>query len=125
VNLRLLVLMAYCLAIFLVSSIPGSQLGTPAPDYLMHGLEYLILGFLTLEWLKSTRAPSLMAPLALALAAWGLSSLYGALDEIHQYFTPGRFCDPRDWFSDTMGAALGIAGQVLKDNFFESRRPNG
>ena len=35
-------------------------------------------------------------------------SAYGALDELHQYFVPGRACMWQDWLIDTMGAALGI-----------------
>jgi VanZ family protein len=33
-----------------------------------------------------------------------LGSLYGLIDEIHQYFVPNRKCDAGDWFSDTLGA---------------------
>ncbi len=43
----------------------------------------------------------------LALAAIALASLYGASDEFHQLFVPGRMCDPADWLTDTCGAALG------------------
>lgn len=36
-------------------------------------------------------------------------SAYGASDEWHQSFVPGRMSDPADWVADTLGAALGIA----------------
>lgn len=34
------------------------------------------------------------------------TSLYGATDEFHQLFVPGRSCDWRDWAADTAGAVL-------------------
>ena len=37
------------------------------------------------------------------------TSLYGASDEWHQYFVPGRSCEFGDWVADTTGAALAIA----------------
>lgn len=36
-----------------------------------------------------------------------ITSLYGACDEIHQSFTPGRSCSVFDWLADTIGAMLG------------------
>lgn len=35
-----------------------------------------------------------------------LCSVFGALDEFHQAFTPGRSVDALDWVADTLGAAL-------------------
>jgi VanZ family protein len=35
-------------------------------------------------------------------------SAYGASDEWHQSFVPGRSTDVRDWIADTIGAALAI-----------------
>lgn len=42
--------------------------------------------------------------------AWALvaTSLYGASDEWHQSFVPGRSCDVFDWVADTAGGALAI-----------------
>ena len=34
------------------------------------------------------------------------ASIYGASDEYHQYFVPGRVCDWVDWVADTLGATL-------------------
>ena len=34
------------------------------------------------------------------------TSLYGAFDEVHQMFVPGRSPDVLDWIADTTGAAL-------------------
>jgi len=35
-------------------------------------------------------------------------SAFGATDEWHQYFVPGRDCDVFDWLADTLGAALAV-----------------
>lgn len=45
-----------------------------------------------------------LATVAFAVAC---ASLYGATDEIHQLFVPGRSADPADWLTDTCGALLG------------------
>lgn len=44
-------------------------------------------------------------------AGWALlvASAYGASDEWHQSFVPGRSTDLRDWIADTLGAASAIA----------------
>ncbi len=36
-------------------------------------------------------------------------SAFGALDEFHQFFVPGRDCDVFDWMADTAGGVLGLA----------------
>ena len=43
-------------------------------------------------------------------AAWALLavSAFGASDEWHQSFVPGRFSDVGDWMADTFGAALAV-----------------
>lgn len=35
-------------------------------------------------------------------------ALFGASDELHQYFVPGRSCDFFDWIADAAGGALGL-----------------
>lgn len=47
-------------------------------------------------------------PRALWLA-FGLSAGFGALDEWHQSFVPGRSADVRDLAADALGAALALA----------------
>ena len=37
-----------------------------------------------------------------------ISGLYGALDEVHQYFIPGRSCELFDWIADLLGILLGL-----------------
>ncbi len=47
------------------------------------------------------------------------TSLYGAVDEFHQSFTPGRCAGADDWLADTLGAVIGalvcvIVARVLR-----------
>jgi hypothetical protein len=35
-------------------------------------------------------------------------SAYGATDEWHQSFVPGRAMDVQDWIADTIGAAIAV-----------------
>lgn len=39
-------------------------------------------------------------------------SLFGATDEWHQSFTPGRSMQSADWVADTLGAAVAVAAYV-------------
>lgn len=70
-----------------------------------HFCEYVVLGALLFGALRLTRPES--RPALLVAAAIALASAYGASDEFHQLFVPGRMCDPADWLTDTLGGALG------------------
>ena len=41
------------------------------------------------------------------------TSLYGAVDEFHQSFTPGRCAGADDWLADTLGAVIGALACVI------------
>jgi len=43
------------------------------------------------------------------LLVFGVVSAFGALDEFHQSFVPGRDCNGWDWAADSVGAALALA----------------
>ncbi len=73
----------------------------PRFDKLVHFSVYGLLGTLTLRGL----GPRRWAP-GLAIAA---VSLFGASDEWHQSFVPGRSCEVADWVADTLGAALAVS----------------
>ena len=53
-------------------------------------------------------------PARVALVAIIAVASFGAVDEIHQLFTPGRSGgDPFDWLADTLGAAAGAGSTLL------------
>ncbi len=71
-------------------------------DKLVHGGLYLVLG-LFLAWGKTRTGFAGPAILLLIMGA-----AYGALDEWHQSFVPGRDVSAGDWMADTAGVALGL-----------------
>ena len=72
-------------------------------DKLLHAAEYALLGGLLVPAL---RAAGLRPRMAL-LAAVVIASAFGATDEFHQSFVPGRDAAVADWVADTVGAAVG------------------
>ena len=100
--------LAWAVVLFIQSSIPD-----PDPplrfsrwdDKWAHVLIYAPLGFLVMQALAQRRAGTITPALFwLAVLA---GSAYGASDEIHQFFVPGRSPDWRDWVADTAGVILG------------------
>jgi len=88
--------------ILIATSIPNPNLPSPGrTDLLAHVAMYAPLGFLAARAAASPRATALVL-VAVACAA------FGAVDEWHQQFIPGRFAGVDDWSADTLGAALGV-----------------
>lgn len=82
-----------------------------APDsfsVICHFAEYLVFGALLANAFSCRLGLGKSFLLALLCA-----SAYGVTDEFHQYFVPTRMCDPLDWLTDTLGAALGSLACVL------------
>jgi len=104
-NIRLALCIAYAGVIFGTSSIPGNRLPSiSGSDYLIHFLEYFVLGALLMWW--RLHNSSISKTVAMCQAIF-LGSLYGLADELHQYFVPNRYADPVDWVADTLGSAVG------------------
>jgi VanZ family protein len=101
--------LGWALVIFVLSSIPGTQLprvDLPQADKLVHALVYAILGVLIFRAANRTwpaRARAATAALAITIA-----TLYGISDELHQLFTPNRSADWHDVVADAIGAAAGV-----------------
>ena len=107
--------------LFLLSELEGTAGALPGgTDKVVHGGLYLILG-LSLAWGK--RRSGFDIP-GLLLLLMGVG--YGALDEWHQSFVPGRFSTVGDWVADSAGVMLGL---VLFSRFTslsrDHRLPNG
>ena len=77
--------------------------GLPHWDKVLHFLMYAMLALLLLRALRSEPR---LAGWQTVVGAFALASLYGATDELHQWFTPGRSMDFWDWTADTLGAAV-------------------
>jgi hypothetical protein len=89
--------------------VESSQSGVAVPggiwqsDKIVH---FLVFGLLATVTLRALRIES---PRSRAVVAVLLASLFGASDELHQFFTPGRSCDIFDWLADTLGAGLAVS----------------
>jgi VanZ family protein len=94
----------YMAAIFVMSSIPGTQVPMPGlwrHDKLMHALAFA--GLAVLVFRASRHAPGAVA----------FATAYGALDELHQRYTPHRSSDPEDLAADFAGACLGAVVALM------------
>jgi VanZ like protein len=93
--------------IFIASSIPNlGALPGGMSDKSGHGIGYAILGAVLLRALAGGRLKGITwgrAGTALLLAI-----LYGASDEFHQSFVPGRTPDGLDVLADSIGAAIAV-----------------
>ena len=103
--------------LFFLSESSGLGLDLPSgADKLVHWGLFLILG-LFLAWGKGRNGSSV---------SWLLFFLigvgYGALDEWHQGFVPGRDASVGDWVADSAGVMLGL---VLFSRFSSRTQENG
>ncbi|MBI1939132.1 MAG: VanZ family protein [Ignavibacteriales bacterium] len=101
-------LIAYWLFLFSLSTIPVDAVPIlfEIQDKVEHFLAYMVLAVLlnfTLHFqrrIESVAAKSFLFTLIFIF-------LYAAVDEVHQIFIPGRYCDPLDWIADSLGGVIG------------------
>jgi VanZ family protein len=105
-----------CAAIFVASSMPGPPIPTPLAfphsDKLLHACAYAVLGTLALFGAaRRIGAAERRASIEAALVA----AIYGASDELHQAFVPGRTSELLDLAADSSGGLLGafVLGPML------------
>jgi VanZ family protein len=103
-----LLLVLWLSGLWLLSSLPGDRVSLPSfpfADKVAHFAYFLGGGFL-LTWLL--RRVVKWTDQRVALVTFFVIALVGALDELHQTWTPGRSGgDHGDWLADTTG---GLAG---------------
>lgn len=75
-------------------------------DKVVHTGMYAVLGFLVAR--GSGRSGPRSATVNRALVVVAAISCFGALDEWHQQFIPGRAMELGDWMADTTGGFLGF-----------------
>ncbi len=107
----------YMALVFYLSSLPNPlpALTHAVKDKILHGVEYAGLALLLV---RALHLSGLALGRALAVGVL-VASLFGASDEWHQSFVPGRDADPLDWAADTTGALLGGAAAAA---FLRARR---
>ncbi len=110
--------------IFGISSMKQPPLPTPefewlTIDKLYHFIEYVVLGGLIARAFVKTKPSIVQSRLIWYIAAL-LSILYGASDEWHQTFVPGRSATVADWVADALGSIAGVFGVYL---YYSYRSP--
>jgi len=100
-------LAGYSLAIFIQSSLPSVDMGTDLPgmDKLLHLAAYALMAVLACRAFGTL--PRLNSAIALFLAGFTFTLLFGLSDEWHQSFVPYRTADVWDLAADGLGALLG------------------
>ena len=104
----------YCAVIFTLSSIPARYHaggGVWEYDKLAHGLLYGGLGWVLWQALRVGRRNA--NGFFIAVAAIVLAGLYGASDEWHQSFVPGRSPSLMDLLADVVGATTSVSMSVF------------
>ncbi|MDR1948726.1 MAG: VanZ family protein [Spirochaetaceae bacterium] len=76
-------------------------------DKLQHLIAYCALAGSIVLWFPQKRR--IFRGFWMVLPAALIASAYGIIDELHQYFVPGRDCNVWDWIADSLGAVIGAA----------------
>ncbi len=116
-------LIAYLIFIFVMSSLPGVtvvKITFDVSDKLIHAGVYFFLYFLFQHSLHNQSKFPLLKENAF-LFSFLFTVIYGATDELHQYFVPDRESDLYDLLADAIGAfaAYLIAKSII---YYKSRK---
>jgi VanZ family protein len=113
----------WALTIFVESSIPSSSIPESEIfkfDKLIHCGIYFIFAVLLYRALRMNGVSDTLRSRAW-LVTLAIIALYGASDEFHQYFVPGRAMEFFDWVADVTGGILWVTGIGIY-NRIQSRR---
>jgi len=95
---------AMALLLIALSSIPGDSL----PDYSVFSFDK-VLHFFAFGVLAVLTYRAFIRPVAIRrpyLLTCILTIPFAAIDEVHQYFVPGRWMDQYDFIADTLGIMI-------------------
>lgn len=110
--------------IFAESSVPSDafpKLEFEFSDKIVHMAIYFIL-FLTAYYSFNNQKKFKLLNENVIFTSLVFSVLYGALDEVHQLFVPGRSCDIYDWLADVAGVILAIIFLLLIKKFVNNKK---
>lgn len=111
---------AYMSLVFTLSAMPSPPSPVQVNDKVEH---FVFYGGLALVALRATAGGRVSGVTRRALlAAWAIATIYGATDEFHQWFVPGRSAEVADWIADTLGAATAMAVAMQGAILLRSRR---
>ena len=101
-------LAVYWLILFVLTSLPAKSLPkVEIGDKFEHLGAFFVLAILLSLALYYQNKNIFLKKNFLA-ASIVIASFYGVLDELHQYYIPGRYTEFLDWFADTLGAVIGV-----------------
>ena len=107
----------YWVIIFALTSFPTNALPSfGISDKIEHLLAYFVLSILlqlTLHFQNKYKFLKVKS----GLYSFLICSLYGILDELHQYLIPGRYCDLLDMLANFIGITFGI---ILVNKFIKT-----
>ena len=108
----------YWIILFTATTLPGDQLpNLHVSDKVEHFSAFFILAvFLNLALIYQRKSYLLFKHAIIVTIFICLS--YGAVDELHQIFVPGRYADVRDWLADSTGVVFGVLVLNLVKNLF-------
>jgi len=113
---------AWALLILIATTVPLRDLAIRASawwlDDLVHGVLYLVLGWLVGMALGATGRRTVAAG-AMALVAL---ALFAMVDELHQRWVPGRVPSVGDWWADVAGATTGLLAAMILWSALQPRR---
>jgi VanZ family protein len=111
-TLRFFVLMAWMAAVTYWSSQGNLPIDQPVIANAVHGLQHRIAHFFAFGLLALLACWAFDGLPRRSMLAIALASAFGAADEWHQSFTPGRRAAVDDWLLDTVFAAIAVYGWV-------------
>lgn len=102
-------LIVYWITLFILTTIPVDNVPKlfENQDKYEHFIAYCGLAILLSLALYFQKKSILISSKAFLFALL-LILVYGAVDELHQLFVPGRYCDFYDWLADSFGGIIGI-----------------
>ena len=112
--------LVYAAAIVVVSSLPNPPMPDGISDKSGHGAAYCGLALAVLRAMAGGEWGGVSAGTSLAAAA--LTTAFGASDELHQMFVPGRSADVHDLLADATGAAVGVTAAWLAAALIRRRK---
>jgi len=115
-RLYLTLLVAWVVLTFALTSIPHPGVHFPFrfADKAAHFWFYGVMGLLCALWRRESGVPAKRAVLEGLLFTVAM----GAVDEVHQYWIPGRSMEFMDWMADATGGGFGACLSVFLPHLF-------
>ena len=114
---------AWMIFIFVLSSIPGSTLSHiefPYAHPIAHALLYSTLYYTAYTAFRHQHISKFLTTYC-ATSAFVFTALYGASDEYHQSFTPGRTPEFKDFMIDVTAAFVVVAILFVREHLHSQK----